>query len=178
MVGGVVVAACIPVVARVQATGRLPWLWFGVLSLGMCVLEEALCYLTGTGMWESRTDSGQSSGVGVAVLMGWTIGTGLVLRFSGLGVWEALLLCGFSGWMAEAFVVPRFIHAPLLIWIIPLSIVSYLLLILPGMAVVGMYLPQPPVDHRRRVRSYLAAMLIRVGCWFGMAIFVGFFFKL
>ena len=44
-----------------------------------------------------------------------TIGTGLVLRFGGLGAWEALVLCGLSGWLAEAFVVPRFSHAPLLL---------------------------------------------------------------
>jgi hypothetical protein len=80
--------------------------------------------------------------------------------------------------MAESFVIPRFIHAPLLlIWIIPLSIVSYLLLILPGIAVVGRYLPQHAVDQRR-VRSYLAAILFPVGCWLTVAVFMGFFFKL
>ena len=145
----------------------------------MCILEEVLCYLTGTGMWESRTRFWPEFGLGVSVLMGWTIGTGLVLRFSGLGVWEALLLCGFSGWMAEAFVVPRFIHAPLLlIWIIPLSIVSYLLLILPGMAVVGRNLPQPLVDLRGRGRRYLTALLIPVACWLGVAIAIGLFIKM
>jgi hypothetical protein len=179
VVGGMVAATLIPVVARVRATGWLPWLWFGVSSLGMCILEEILCYLTGTGMWEGRTRFWPEFGLGVAVLMGWTIGTGLVLRFSGLGAWEALLLCGFSGWMAEAFVVPRFIHGPLLlIWIIPLSIVSYLLLILPGMVVVGRNLPQPLVVLRGRVRSYLAALLIPVGCWLAVAIVIGHFIKM
>ena len=81
--------------------------------------------------------------------------------------------------MAEAFVIPRFVHAPLLlIWIIPLSIVSYLLLILPGIAVVGRYSPEPPLNRQRRVRSHLAAILIPVGCWLGVAILMGLFFKL
>ncbi len=111
--------------------------------------------------------------------MGWSLGSALVLRFAGLEVRESLILCGFSGWLAEAFVIPRFAHAPLLlIWIIPLSIVSYLLLILPGIAVVGKYLPQPPIDRRGRVRAYLAAIFVPVGCWLGVAIFMGLFFKL
>jgi hypothetical protein len=178
VVGGVVVASLIPVISRVQATGRLPWVWFGVLSLGMCILEEVLCYLRGTGMWENRSRFWPEFGLGVSVLMGWTIGTGLVLQFSGLGVWEALLLCGLSGWMAEAFVVPRFFHAPLLlIWIIPLSIVSYLLLILPGMVVFGRDLPQPSNVQTGRGRRYSAALLLPVGCWLGVAIVIGNFAK-
>ena len=96
-----------------------------------------------------RLDRRQCSGL--AVQRSWGLGGADPLRF--------------SGWLAEAFVIPRFVHAPLLlIWIIPLSIVSYLLLILPGMAVVGRYLPQPSVDRERRVRSYLAAILVPVGC--------------
>jgi hypothetical protein len=179
VVGGVIVATLVPVMVRVRAIGWLPWLWFGVLSFGMCILEEVLCYLTGTGMWDSRNRFWPEFGVGVSVLMGWTIGTGLVLRFSGLRVWEALLLCGFSGWMAEAFVVPRFIHAPLLlIWIIPLSIVSYLLLVLPGLVVVGRDLPRPSDVLQGRGRRYLSALLIPVGCWLGVAIVMGFFVKL
>jgi hypothetical protein len=106
------------------------------------------------------------------------IGSGLVLRFSGLDVWEAILLCGISGWMAEAFVVPRFIHAPLLlVWIIPLSIVSYLLLILPGLAVVGRNLPHPSVVRRGRGRRYMAALVIPVGCWLLVAVVAGRFLK-
>jgi hypothetical protein len=179
VVGGVVVATLIPVISRVRATESLPWLWFGALSLGMCVLEEVICYLMGTGMWENRSRFWPEFGLGVSVLMGWTIGTGLVLQLSGLGVWEALLLCGLSGWMAEALVVPRFFHGPLLlIWIIPLSIVSYLLLILPGMAVVGRDLPQPTVDLGGRGRRYCAALLIPLGCWVGVAIVIGHFIKL
>jgi hypothetical protein len=178
--GGSVVVLCFVIaVARLPIKNEYGWLAYGVLSLGMCVLEESLCYLTGTGMWESRARFFPEFVVGVAVLMGWSIGTALVLRFSRLGVWEALIICGLSGWMAEAFVIPRFVHAPLLlIWIIPLSVVSYLLLILPGIAVVGRFLPQPPVARRGRVRSYLAAILIPVGCWLGVAILMGFFFKL
>ena len=179
VVGGVVVATLIPVIARVRTTEWLAWFWFGMLSLGMCILEEVLCYLTGTGMWENRSRFWPEFGLGVSVLMGWTIGTGLVLQFSSLGVWEALLLCGLSGWMAEAFVVPRFIHAPLLlIRIIPLSIVSYLLLILPGMVIVGRNLPEPSIVLRGRGRRYLAALLIPVGCWFGVAIVIGLLFKM
>jgi hypothetical protein len=80
--------------------------------------------------------------------------------------------------MAEAFVVPRFIHAPLLlIWIIPPSIVSYLLLILPGMAVVGRILPQPSVNLRGRGRRYLAALFIPVGCWLVVAMVEALFVK-
>lgn len=179
------VAGGVGVVSVARAVSRLPirkqhsWLWFGVLGLGMCVLEELLCYLTGTGMWESRSRLLPEFVVGVSVLMGWTIGTGLVLRFSGLHVWETLLLCGFSGWMAEAFVVPRFIHAPLLlIWIIPLSIVSYLLLILPGMVIIGRNLPEPSIVLRGRGRRYLAALLIPVACWFGVAIVLRLFIKM
>ena len=176
--GSVVVVSLALTVASLPITKQRSWIFFGILSLAMCVLEEALCYLTGTGMWESRSRFLPEFVVGVAVLMGWSVGSALVLRYSGLEVWEALILCGFSGWMAEAFVIPRFVHAPLLlIWIIPLSIVSYLLLILPGMAVVGRYLPQPEVDQRR-VRSYLAAILIPVGCWLAVAIVTGIFFKL
>ena len=179
VVGGLAVAALIPIIARLRATGWPPWLLFGVLSLGMCILEEAICYLMGTGMWENRSRFWPEFGLGVSVLMGWTIGTGLVLRFSGLGVWEALLLCGLSGWMAEAFVVPRFSQAPLLlIWIIPLSIGSYLLMILPGMAVVARDLPQATIDLGGRGRRYCAALFIPFGCWVGMAIVIGFFFKL
>jgi hypothetical protein len=89
VVGGVVVATLIPVIARVRATGWPVWLWFGVLSFGMCILEEVLCYLMGTGMWENRSRFWPEFGLGVSVLMGWTIGTGLVLRFRGLGVWVA-----------------------------------------------------------------------------------------
>jgi hypothetical protein len=179
-VGGSMVVVCVAItVARLRIREHYGWLAYGMLSLEMCVLEEALCYLTGTGMWESRSHFFPEFLVGVAVLMGWSLGSGLVLSFSGLGVWEALILCGFSGWLAEAFVIPRFFHAPLLlIWIIPLSIVSYLLLILPGIAVVGRYLPQPPVDRRGRLRSYLAAILLPVGCWLGVAILMGVFFKL
>jgi hypothetical protein len=178
------VGASVAVVCLAIAVARLPikrqhgWLLYGLLSLGMCVLEEALCYLLGAGMWESRSRFFPEFLVGVAVLMGWSVGSALVLGLSGLGAWEALILCGFSGWLAEAFVVPRFFQAPLLlIWIIPLSIVSYVLLILPGIAVVGRYLPQPPVNRRWRVRPYLAAILIPVGCWLGMAILMGLFFR-
>jgi hypothetical protein len=177
--GSVAVVSLALTLARLPIKEQHSWTFFGILSLAMCVLEEALCYLTRTGIWESRSRFFPEFLVGVAVLMGWSLGSALVLRFSGLGVWEALILCGFSGWLAEAFVIPRFIHAPLLlIWIIPLSIVSYLLLILPGMAVVGRYLPQPPVDRRGRVRSCLAAILIPAGCWFGIALVMGLFFKL
>jgi hypothetical protein len=178
LVGGVVVAVSIPVLARVRPTAWQSWLWFGLLSLAMCLLEEALCYLTGTGMWENRSRFWPEFGVGVSVLMGWVIGSGLVLRFLGLHVWEALLLCGFSGWLAEAFIVPRFIGAPLLLlWIISLSMVSYLLLILPGMAVVGRDLPQPWGAQRGRGRRYLAAVLIPVGCWFVVALVDGLFVR-
>ena len=153
----VAVSLAFPSCAGAAIKGQHIWVFFGLLSLAMCILEELLCYLTGTGMWESRSRFWPEFLVWVwRYSMGWTVGSGLVLRFSGLGVWEALILCGFSGWLAEAFVVPRFVHAPLLlIWIIPLSIVSYLLLILPGMAVVRRYLPQPPVDQEKQVRSYL-----------------------
>jgi hypothetical protein len=179
-VGGSVVVVYLAIaVAGLPIKKQHCWILFGMLSLAMCVLEEALCYLTGTGMWESRSHFFPEFLVGVAVLMGWSLGSALVVRFSGLGVWEALILCGFSGWLAEAFVIPRFFHAPLLlIWIIPLSIVSYLLLILPGIAVVGRYLPKPPVGRQRRVRSYVAAILLPVGCWLGVAILMGIFFKL
>jgi hypothetical protein len=178
-VGGSVVVVCLAiVVAKLPIKKQHSWILFGLLGLAMCVLEEALCYLTGTGMWESRSRFFPEFLVGVAVLVGWSLGTALVLRFARLGVCEALILCGFSGWMAEAFVIPRFVHAPrLLIWIIPLSIVSYLLLVLPGIAVVGRFLMQPPVDRRARVQSYLAAILIPVGCWLGMAIVMGLYFK-
>jgi hypothetical protein len=177
--GSVVVPSLALTIAGLPIKKQHSWILFGMLSLAMCVLEEALCYLTGTGMWESRSRFFPEFLVGVGVLVGWSVGTALVLRFSRLGVWEALILCGLSGWMAEAFVIPRFAHAPLLlIWIIPLSIVSYLLLIVPGIAVVGRFLPQPPVDRRRRVRSYLAAILLPVGCWLGVAILMGLFFKL
>jgi hypothetical protein len=166
-------------VARLPIKQQHRWLSFGMLSLAMCVLEEALCYLTGTGMWENRSRFLPEFGVGVAVLMGWSVGSALVLTFSGLRIWEALILCGFSGWLAEAFVIPRFVHATLLlIWIIPLSIVSYLLLILPGIAVVGRYFPQTPVNRRWRVRPYLAAILLPVSCWLGAAVVMGLFFKI
>ena len=72
----------------------------------MCVIEEALCYLAGTGMWEGRTAFWPLFGVGVAVLIGWVVGTGLVLVFFSPGPWEGLLVCGLSGWLAEAFVIP------------------------------------------------------------------------
>jgi hypothetical protein len=49
-----VVATLIPVISPVRATRWLPWLWFGAICLGMCVLEEVHCYLMGTGMWENR----------------------------------------------------------------------------------------------------------------------------
>jgi hypothetical protein len=76
-------------------------------------------------------------------------------------------------------VIPRFFHAPLLlIWIIPLSIASYLLLIMPGLAIVGGYLPQPPVDRRRRARAYLAAIILPVSCWLAVAVVMGRFFKI
>src|SRR5205807_2424783 len=129
-VGGSVVAVSLALTpSRLPIKEKHSWIFFGILSLAMCILEEALCYLTRTGMWDSRARFFPECAVGVAVLMGWTVGSALILRFSGLGVWEALMLCGFSGWLAEAFVIPRFVHAPLLlIWIIPLSIVSYLLL--------------------------------------------------
>jgi len=176
--GSVVVVGLSLTFARLPIKKQHSWLLYGLLSLVMCVLEEALCYLTGSGMWENRSRFLPEFGVGVAVLMGWSVGSALVLRYSGLGIWEALILCGFSGWLAEAFIVPRFVHAPLLvIWIIPLSIVSYLLLILPGVAVVGKFLPQPPVVHRRRVRPYLAAILLPVGCWLVVAIVMGLFFR-
>jgi hypothetical protein len=130
-------------------------------------------------MWENRSRFLPEFAVGAAVLMGWSVGSAVVLRFSGLGVWEALILCGFSGWLAEAFVVPRFVQAPLLlIWIIPFSIVSLVLLILPGVAVIGKFLPQPPVVHRRRVRPYLAAILLPVSCWLGAVAVMGIFFKI
>jgi hypothetical protein len=177
--GSVVVTGLSLTAAGLRIKKEHTWLSFGLLSLAMCVLEEAFCYLTGTGMWENRSRFLPEFAVGVAVLMGWSVGTAIVLRFSGLGVWEALILCGFSGWIAEAYVVPRFVRAPLLlIWIIPLSIVSYLLLILPGMAVVGRYLPEPPVVHRRRVRPYLAAIFLPVSWWLGVAVVMGNFFKL
>ena len=147
--GSVVIAGLSLIVARLPIKKQHGWLSYGILSLAMCALEEGLCYLTGSGMWENRSRFLPEFAVGVAVLMGWSVGSAVILWFSGLGVWEALILCGFSGWLAEAFVVPRFVQVPLLlIWIIPLSIVSYLLLILPGIAVVGRYLPQAPVDRR------------------------------
>jgi hypothetical protein len=177
--GSVVVVGLALTVARLPVNKQSSWHLFGVLSLAMCVLEEALCYTTGTGMWENRSRFFPEFLVGVAVLMGWSVGTALVLRYSGLRIWEALILCGFSGWLAEAYVVPRFFSAPLLlIWIIPLSIISYLLLILPGMAVVGKFLPQPSVAPARRVRPYLAALFLPVSCWLGMAVVMGIFFKL
>jgi hypothetical protein len=179
MGGSVVVVGLSLAVARLPIKKQHVPLLFGLLSLAMCVLEETLCYLTGTGMWENRSRFLPEFAVGVAVLMGWSVGSGLVLRFCGLGAWEALILCGFSGWLAEAFVVPRFFHAPLLlIWIIPLSIVSYVLLILPGIAVVGRYLPQPAVDRPRRVRPYLTAIFLPVSCWLGAAVVMGLFFKI
>jgi hypothetical protein len=177
--GSVVVVSLALTIARLPIKKQHGWILFGILSLAMCVIEEARCYLTGTGMWESRSRFFPEFLVGVAVLVGWSVGNALVLRFSRLGVWEALILCGFSGWLAEAFVIPRFVHAPLLlIWIVPLSLVSYLLLILPDIAVIGKHLPQPPVDRRGRVRSYLAAILIPVGCWLGVAILIGLSVKL
>jgi hypothetical protein len=176
--GTVVIAGLALTIARLPIKKQHSWLSFGLLSLAMCVLEEAICYLTDSGMWENRSRFLPEFAVGVAVLMGWSVGSALVLRFSGLGVWEALILCGFSGWLAEAFIVPRFFPTPLLlIWIIPLSIVSYLLLVLPGIAVVGRYLPQPPVDRRWRVRPYLTAIFLPVSCWLGAAVVMGFFFK-
>ena len=74
---------------RTGAGNRVwPWLLFGVLSLGMCVIEEAICYLIGTGMWENRSRFWPEFGLGVLILMGWTIGTSLriaVQRAWGLG---------------------------------------------------------------------------------------------
>ncbi len=137
----------------------------------MCALEESLCFLTGTGMWEGRTRFWPEFGVGVAVLMAWAMGTAHVVRSGGLAVWEALLLCGLSGWLAEVFIVPRFFKAPLLVlWIIPLTIVSYLLLILPGLAVVSAGLPKTSINRRPRARGYVAALLFPVACWFAVAV--------
>jgi hypothetical protein len=61
----------------------------------------------------------------------------------------------------------------LLIWIIPLSIVSYLLLVLPGLAVISMDLLGPPGDVRNRGWRYLVALLVPVGCWLGVAVVLG-----
>jgi hypothetical protein len=65
-----------------------------------------------------------------------------------------------------------------LTWIIPLSIVSYLLLILPGMAIGGGDLQQSSGAPRGHGRRYLAALLIPVGCWFVVALVWGLFVKL
>src|SRR5262249_4550602 len=151
--GGVGITGLSLAAARLPIKRQHCWLVFGLLGLAMCVLEEALCYLTGTGMWENRSRFWPVFIVGVGVLLGWSAGAAVVLARSGVGMWEALVLCGFSGWLAEAYVVPRFFGAPLLlIWIIPLSIVSYVLLVLPGIAVAGRYLPQPLAVRKRRVR--------------------------
>jgi hypothetical protein len=73
---------------------------------------------------------------------------------------------------------PSLLGAPLLLlWIIPLSMVSYLLLILPGMAVAGRDLPQPWAAQRERGRRYLVAVLIPVGCWFIVALVARLFVK-
>ena len=87
--GSVVVVGLALTIVRVPIDKRHGWFAFGVFSLAMCILEEALCYLTGTGMWESRSRFFPEFLVGVAVLMGWSVGSALVLRFNGLKVWEA-----------------------------------------------------------------------------------------
>jgi hypothetical protein len=111
--GGLIAALLCRTMPRFRPAGRgSRWIGFGGLSLMMCVVEEALCYLTGTGMWEGRTGFWPLFGIGVAVLIGWVVGTGLVLLFFSPGPWEGLLLCGLSGWLAEAFVMPRFFGAP------------------------------------------------------------------
>lgn len=177
--GAVAIIGLALAVARLPITERQGWIWFGLLSLMMCLFEEALCYWMGTGMWEHRSRFFPEFLVGVAVLAGWSAGSALVLRLSGLEVWDALILCGFSGWLAEGFIIPRFIHAPLLMtWIIPLSIVSYVLLILPGVAAVARHLPRLSADRRGRIRSHVAAILLPVGCWLATAIVTGFFVKI
>ena len=175
--GGTAMAALL--VACVRYLRFTGWLWFFGLALAMCVLEEALCYAAGTGMWEGRTRFWPEFGVGIGVLMSWSIGTALVVRQSGLAVWPALLLCGFSGWIAEAFMVPRFFANPLLmLWIIPLSIVSYLLLVLPGIAAVGPILPPLREDRSPRTRGYLAALFVPVACWILAAVLISRYVKI
>lgn len=130
-------------------------------------------------MWEGRTRFWPEFGVGIGVLMSWSIGAALVVRHSGLSVWPALLFCGFSGWIAEAFMVPRFFANPLLmLWIVPLSIVSYLLLILPGIAAVGPNLSPLAGDRRPRIRGYMAALFVPVSCWILAAVVISRYVKI
>jgi hypothetical protein len=69
-VGSSVVVVCLAIaVARLPIKKQYVWILFGVFSLAMCVLEDALCYLTGTGMWESGSRFFPEFLVGVGVLV-------------------------------------------------------------------------------------------------------------
>ena len=110
--------------------------------------------------------------------MSWSIGTALVLAEWTRGL-AGVSLRGFSGWLAEAFMVPRFFRAPLLmLWIIPLSIVSYVLLIVPGMAAVNASLARSSPEAPARTRGYLAALLVPVGCWILAAVLISRYVKI
>jgi len=102
--GGLVLALRGPVARRLRRAPIPVAVSFFALSLIACCVEEALCYVTGSGMWEKTDRFHPEYILGVSALMGWSFGVYASGRFLRLGVLELLFVTGFAGWFQELMV--------------------------------------------------------------------------
>ena len=133
-----------------------------VSMLLFCGLEELMCFLTGTGLWERRPRQPLFPDwfFGTAVLVTWGAYTVLMMHWLKLHRKEALYIGGLAGWIQEAFLFqPRFLAAPVLLTVIgPLVAFTYMqLFIWP----LEMYEDSPRVEQPpfRMGLRYLGALL-------------------
>jgi len=114
----------------------------------LCGLEELVCFLTGTGLWEPqpRLPFFPPWLFGAAVLVAWGAFTVLLMHLLKLHRKEALYIGGLAGWVQEAFLFqPRFFAAPVLLTVLgPLIAFTYMQLIIWPLE---MYADRPRVAH-------------------------------
>jgi hypothetical protein len=119
-----------------------------VSMLLFCGLEELMCFLTGTGLWEPRPRAALFPAwfFGTGALVAWGAFTVLLMHLLKLHRKEALYIGGLAGWVQEAFLFqPRFFAAPVLLTVIaPLIAFTYMQLIIWPLE---MYADRPRVAH-------------------------------